>query len=426
METKKCKACLEEKELCEFYKNLNFKCGIASKCKKCTVNKKPILKIVPEGTKICTSCFMELTFDKYRKNNGLNSYRSQCNKCLKDGIKVPPKEVIISNYKICNECSIEKPVDEFHKTKKRDGSPTTAGICKKCFNFKQNKQIKCTKCEEIKTKYCFIKNSTVCKKCNKVLKIKVKKEAYIIPDLIKCVDCKIVKPIDDFIKDKSRRNGITSLCKQCSRVRYSKKVNKSPKKKEILSIEEKTCSKCKIIKPLSDYCRSGNGFRAECKVCKKEYNGRSRDLINKASRERARRKEKTDDLYKLTNNVRGLINQAIRKNKGIKNKNTLTIVGCSWLEFKRHLESQFLSWMSWKNYGNVCGGSPDYNCSWDLDHIIPINYAKTEDEVYLLNHWSNFQPLCSKINRWEKREVLYPCSNIELNITVELGKIKNI
>jgi len=83
-----------------------------------------------------------------------------------------------------------------------------------------------------------------------------------------------------------------------------------------------------------------------------------------------------------------------------------------------HIESQFLSWMSWDNFGDVCGDSPDYNCGWDLDHIIPVSWAKTNEELYSLNHWSNFQPLCSKINRWQKKDKIYPLCNIELNITV--------
>ncbi len=30
---------------------------------------------------------------------------------------------------------------------------------------------------------------------------------------------------------------------------------------------------------------------------------------------------------------------------------------------------------------------------WHLDHIIPISYAKSKEEVYILNHYTNFQPL---------------------------------
>ena len=42
----------------------------------------------------------------------------------------------------------------------------------------------------------------------------------------------------------------------------------------------------------------------------------------------------------------------------------------------------------------------------------------TNEELYMLNHWSNFQPLCSKVNRWEKKGNVQSLCNIELNITV--------
>ena len=51
-----------------------------------------------------------------------------------------------------------------------------------------------------------------------------------------------------------------------------------------------------------------------------------------------------------------------------------------------------------KNAPNVLG-IENRGINLHLDHIIPICSAKTDEDVYKLNHWSNFQPLCSKINR---------------------------
>ena len=48
--------------------------------------------------------------------------------------------------------------------------------------------------------------------------------------------------------------------------------------------------------------------------------------------------------------------------------------------------------------------------------IFPVSEAKTEEDVYLLNHWSNLQPLCGKVNI-EKNAKIYPCTNLELGIT---------
>jgi 5-methylcytosine-specific restriction endonuclease McrA len=57
--------------------------------------------------------------------------------------------------------------------------------------------------------------------------------------------------------------------------------------------------------------------------------------------------------------------------------------------------------MSWSNYGLYNG---TLNHGWDLDHVIPISSAFTEDEVLKLNHFTNLQPLCSKINRDVKKQ----------------------
>ena len=35
--------------------------------------------------------------------------------------------------------------------------------------------------------------------------------------------------------------------------------------------------------------------------------------------------------------------------------------------------------MNWENYGLYNG---ELNYGWDIDHIIPISSAKTEEEVY--------------------------------------------
>lgn len=43
--------------------------------------------------------------------------------------------------------------------------------------------------------------------------------------------------------------------------------------------------------------------------------------------------------------------------------------------------------MNWENYGE-----------WHLDHIIPISYAKTIEDIYKLNHYTNLQPLWASEN----------------------------
>jgi hypothetical protein len=57
--------------------------------------------------------------------------------------------------------------------------------------------------------------------------------------------------------------------------------------------------------------------------------------------------------------------------------------------------------MDWNNKGKRNVSQPQ-QC-WDIDHIIPISSAKTEEDLIRLNHYTNLRPLCSYTNRWVKR-----------------------
>jgi len=187
----------------------------------------------------------------------------------------------------------------------------------------------------------------------------------------------------------------------------------------------KTCSKCKLEKDLSDFYKktaSKDGYRSECKICNnilsrkykreyyhknkeninkdsigkylKEYKEKNKDKINSWRKNYREDKFKNDSVYKLTHNIRGLISAYLRKFGYTKSKKTELILGCSFEEFKTHIESQFQEGMSWENQGR-----------WHLDHKTPISWAETEEQVYELNHYTNFQPLwaednLSKGNKW--------------------------
>lgn len=84
-----------------------------------------------------------------------------------------------------------------------------------------------------------------------------------------------------------------------------------------------------------------------------------------------------------------------------KNNNSENILGCSFEEFKLHIEKQFEPWMTWKNHGVYTG---EENISWQLDHIVPMASAKTIEDVIRLNHYTNFQPLDSYVNQILKRD----------------------
>ena len=92
---------------------------------------------------------------------------------------------------------------------------------------------------------------------------------------------------------------------------------------------------------------------------------------------------------------------SIKRQGFSKNSKSEEIIGCSFIEFKKYLESRFESWMCWYNYGKYNG---ELNYGWDMDHIIPISSASSVEEIIKLNHFTNIQPLCSYTNRYIKKD----------------------
>ena len=119
-----------------------------------------------------------------------------------------------------------------------------------------------------------------------------------------------------------------------------------------------------------------------------------------------REKMLNDSMYKLKHNIRSLISYTFRNEGYSKTSKTQDILGCSFEEFKTHIESQWEDWMTWDNYGNPKDGIYELNKTWDLDHMVCISSAITEQEVIDLNHYTNLQPLCSYTNRFIKQGLI--------------------
>jgi uncharacterized protein YdaT len=135
---------------------------------------------------------------------------------------------------------------------------------------------------------------------------------------------------------------------------------------------------------------------------KKAWAIANKEKVRESKTKHHLKKLKEDPLFKLKHNTICGILQSFKRNGYTKKSRSYVILGCSFEEFKLHLESKFESWMNWDNYGNKNGTTKEPNKTWDLDHIIPLSSAKTEEDVIRLNHYTNLQPLCSYVNRWVK------------------------
>lgn len=89
--------------------------------------------------------------------------------------------------------------------------------------------------------------------------------------------------------------------------------------------------------------------------------------------------------FKLSNNLRVVLNQKLKKNNSKKQQSVIKLIGCTIQEFKEHITQQFLPEMAWSNHGEI----------WELDHIIPcasFNLSILEEQQKCF-HYTNYQPL---------------------------------
>jgi hypothetical protein len=229
-----------------------------------------------------------------------------------------------------------------------------------------------------------------------------------------CKKCEIEKEISEYYL-KTNGKPRSSYCKDCHKIVYKKDYNREyyeNNKEKFKENHKKWCEENDRAEYHKEY-REKNS--ESIKLKQKEFRENNKELVAEKKKKywenlspekkeelKIRKRElyhknkhkdkktqyvneklKTDEFFKLKFNIRSLIRNAFNRKFTTKSKKTLEILGCSFEEFKLHLESQFDENMNWVNQGTY----------WHMDHIIPISSAQTEEDVYRLNHYTNFQPL---------------------------------
>jgi len=126
-----------------------------------------------------------------------------------------------------------------------------------------------------------------------------------------------------------------------------------------------------------------------------EWRHKNREHINSYRRSNHEKRKQTDPSYIIKRRLRRAVQHAFSRIGAGKPTDTLSLLGCSWEEARIHFERLFAKGMSWENHGE-----------WHIDHIRPVSDWK-EDELRLMNHISNLQPLWAKDNN-HKSDSLFP------------------
>ena|ERR1700677_1147837 len=171
----------------------------------------------------------------------------------------------------------------------------------------------------------------------------------------------------------------------------------------------KQCARCGIEKILGvdfTYKSKSNkdGFSSWCNACHSENrmsryaslsdeertrNRNWKHLNRNKINDQVRNRMKNDILFRLRKNLSTRLSEFLKGKS--RNSSIVDMIGCSLEELKYHIESQFLPEMTWENYGLGFG-------KWNIDHVYPLSLAKTQEELYKLNHHSNLRPMWSQDN----------------------------
>jgi len=214
----------------------------------------------------------------------------------------------------------------------------------------------------------------------------------------KCSTCGEEKPLDEYYKDKSRKDGLAGRCKLCKKQYYQenkerileqKKQYNQENKERLAEYQKQYRQENKERIAERDKQRYQKNKERRLEQMGQYYQENKERIIEQTGRW-AREKYNTDPMFRLRHNIASLIRLSLSNNGYSKNSRTYKILGCSYDEFVKHIKSQFVEGMTWENYGRY---------GWELDHIIPVSSAMNEEEIYLLNHYTNFQPLWVEDNR---------------------------
>lgn len=84
-----------------------------------------------------------------------------------------------------------------------------------------------------------------------------------------CPKCRTLKSADSFAKNCNSKDGLENVCKFCLKEYHLKRRQNLQR----IKITEKKCSKCGLLKPVSDFYKSNiykDGYRCLCIACEKE------------------------------------------------------------------------------------------------------------------------------------------------------------
>lgn len=247
---------------------------------------------------------------------------------------------------------------------------------------------------------------------------------------IRCARCRELKPANMFRTDRSHKSGVASSCKSCDRIWKQERVRLRlcircgslakagyTRCRACLAMDRKHSLNYRKKYPQEIRARSALRYRRTRErrlATHREWRARNADYLRRYQRRYRRLRARRDPLFNLVCRLRDRLRHAC-SNSGLRKPSTLSALGCSPEELKKHLEAQFKPGMSWdgqKNHGRR---------QWHIDHIIPLHLAARlgREGLEKASHFSNLRPL------WALENGRRNCERTMLTELKELGLLKD-
>jgi hypothetical protein len=205
-----------------------------------------------------------------------------------------------------------------------------------------------------------------------------------------CIKCKDSKSLNEFHKDKNRKDELHPYCKICCKLSSAPyhAIHKEEAKERARLWYLNNKDKAKTRREQIDI-----------RIHRKKYmkNWREKNQIHIKSYKKIYESLKCskDINYKISSHLRKRLSQAIKNHQ--KSGSAINDLGCSIQELKIYLESKFyhrkinnelMTWNNWSRKG------------WHIDHIKPLSSFNLSDREQFLEacNYTNLQPLWSEEN----------------------------
>lgn len=246
-----------------------------------------------------------------------------------------------------------------------------------------------------------------------------------------CNKCGNIYDLEMFHRDKTQKDGHSSICKTCKKEYMSQRWKTDEeyrnKRKEYHKSRSEYYTEYmrkKRLDPefrqkhkeyMANYWSNKNAYEYHKSLVLKnpEYNNRLKEKRNiynqtenaKISQAKYRAKRLNDEKYKKYKNsyeknrrdnsidykiyisIKNRISKLLR---GKKSKTIESLLGCNKDFYIRYIQSKFTNKMTWENYGSY----------WHIDHIVPCNFFNLDDEKnkMIAFNYRNTQPLEASLN----------------------------